>query len=95
MIVRNVMKTIDQAKLSSIQEKYKNFRPDPGSGKYLNVQKWLGSNLNLIFDMELHHGNSLQILDLGAGCGYFPYLCKYYGHSVITIDIDENRCSMK
>lgn len=31
----------------------------------------------------------LRILDLGTGAGYFPYVCRHYGHECIGVDIEE------
>ena len=42
-------------------------------------------------NLNLHkESNKLSILDLGTGAGYFPFVCKYFGHDADSIDIKGN-----
>jgi len=29
-----------------------------------------------------------RVLDIGTGAGYFPFVCRYYGHQTAAIDLD-------
>jgi hypothetical protein len=73
----------------NIQKKYQDVSPYPGFSKYLDIRYWMEKNLHYLFRLNLHRSEPQKILDLGTGCGYFPYLCRYFGHSVWTIDLDE------
>jgi cyclopropane fatty-acyl-phospholipid synthase-like methyltransferase len=84
-----VLKTIDLDQFKTYQEKYGEVSPPPGFSKYLDIRHWLADNLQHVFRLKLHHSKSQKILDIGTGCGYFPYLCRYFGHSVVAVDLDE------
>jgi hypothetical protein len=79
--VKRILKTIDLTQYKVIENKYRQALT-PG------IQYGLEFNLRHIYRLNLHHLNPLNILDIGPGYGYFAYLCKYYGHHVMTIDLD-------
>lgn len=83
-----ILRTLDLNQFKVYQEKYANASPDPGYSKYLDIDRWLLENLRCVFRLKLHKSKPLRILDIGCGCGYFPYACKYYGHSVTLLDLD-------
>jgi SAM-dependent methyltransferase len=59
--------------------------------KYLNYRFWLLENLTRIFDLGLESSSKkLKVLDIGTGFGYFPFLCSYYGHDAMAIDLNDN-----
>jgi hypothetical protein len=87
--VNSILKTIDMEQFQKFQVKYRDVDPAPGYSKYLDIRYWLRDNLNYVYRLKLNRSTSLKILDLGTGCGYFPYLCQYFGHSVVTVDMDE------
>ncbi len=66
--------------------------PDPGEApeKYLELKRWLEVNIRRIADLELDVGERKRILDLGSGAGYFLYICKWLGHDVLGLDLDES-----
>ena len=73
-----------------IEEKYKNFDPPPGYSKYLNLKPWMLDNVWRAYILGLNKSSPKNILDIGTGNGYFPFLCQSYGHKLRTIDIDSN-----
>jgi SAM-dependent methyltransferase len=40
--------------------------------------------------MELHRRRTCDVLDLGTGCGYFPFVCRHYGHRALALDLESN-----
>lgn len=88
--VNSVLETIDADQLRACQERYKT--PDllAGSGKYLDVRPWMKRKLTYFYLLGLDRTKPLNILDLGTGTGYFPYVCTLNGHTVVTIDLDSD-----
>ncbi len=37
--------------------------------------------------LRLEKAHRQSILDLGTGCGYFPYVCRHYGHDAVGVDV--------
>lgn len=83
--VRQILKTIDLDRYKTYVEKHQEYQ-----GALVPIQYGLEFHLRNIYRLGLHRSNSMNILDIGPGCGYFPYLCNYYGHHVMTIDLDTN-----
>jgi hypothetical protein len=79
---------------SSIADIIDAFRvDDPGLAyqKYLDVDVWVYESLRRAFHLGLQRpGPRKRILDLGTGAGYFPYICRYYGHIPEALDIPDN-----
>src|SRR3954466_15517935 len=69
--VRRLMQTIDRARFEEIAKKYS--VPDPGDTprKYVQLEHWLGINLQRIREIDLDRGNPRRVLDIGCGAGYF------------------------
>jgi hypothetical protein len=59
--------------------------------KFLDVKTFLPTTISRAYFLGLHQFRKLSILDIGTGVGYFPVVCKYYGHSAIAIDQDSNQ----
>jgi hypothetical protein len=58
--------------------------------KYIDLDRYLLMNLRRIYDLRLDKVGPSKILDLGAGAGYFMYLCKVHGHQPMGIDLPEH-----
>src|SRR5207244_6454993 len=78
---------IDQERLLEIQQRY------AGStakyAKYANVDPWLRLNRERVQDLKLHRSAPKRVLDLGCGGGFFLFILKKLGHSVLGLDIDQ------
>ena len=78
---------IDQERLREIQQRY------AGStakyAKYANVDPWLRLNRERVQDLKLHRSAPKRVLDLGCGGGFFLFILKKLGHSVLGLDIDQ------
>ena len=55
--------------------------------KYFNTAYWLRQNVQRALYLGLNRIQPINILDIGCGFGYFPYVGKFYGHNVIGIDL--------
>jgi hypothetical protein len=54
--------------------------------KFLDVKTFLPMTISRAHFIGLHKSKGLEILDIGTGAGYFPVVCKYYGHNSVAID---------
>lgn len=89
--LRKALKAIPQEGFEKINAQYKDYDPYPGYSKYLNIKPWMLDNVWRAHLLGLDHPHPRKtILDIGTGNGYFPFLCKQYGHEVRSIDIDFN-----
>lgn len=59
---------------------------DPNIAKYADTAYWLGVCERRAVALGLDRSPTRRILDIGTGCGYFPLVCRGYGHSVVAID---------
>jgi hypothetical protein len=84
---RKIMDRIDTRQLQAIRAKY-----DPSQlyYKYLNAEKHIRVNLGRAYALGLHQMTGLNILDIGTGSGFFPFVCAYFGHRAISIDKGDN-----
>lgn len=84
------LRRIIAKQLSTIVSKYYINNPNNSwdASKYLNIDIWVLENLGRVFELKLHRKNNLSVLDIGAGYGYFPLICKYFGHAAECTDLD-------
>jgi 2-polyprenyl-3-methyl-5-hydroxy-6-metoxy-1,4-benzoquinol methylase len=90
-VLKNTLSIIDKInhnQFTKIFKKYKDADPYPGYSKYLDYSSHIARVMHDCKTLGLTHCNPLNILDIGAGAGYFAFVCTYYGHSVDTIDLD-------
>lgn len=89
VMVGRLLKTIDLERFQVFQERYRMADPRPnGYSKYLDLRRWMAIALWHCARLGLHRSRPLQILDIGTGAGYFPYVCSFYGHKVVALDLD-------
>jgi hypothetical protein len=87
LAIRSILDAIDGEEFGRIAEKYREDSPDPGSySKYLDVRTWMKTYLDTYLDLNLDARKQRRVLDIGTGCGYFPFVCQYFGHEVMTLD---------
>ena len=78
-----VLAGLDQIRLAEIQKRY-------AGEKYADVDQWLRVNRERVQDLKLHRSSPQRILDLGCGGGFFLFILKQIGHSVLGLDVDES-----
>lgn len=57
--------------------------------KYYNIRRYMELNLRRVYALGLDKRPPCSILDIGAGAGFFLYLCKLHGHTVMGFDIHD------
>src|SRR2546430_16942709 len=77
-----VLAGIDQNRLLEIQKRYQGL-------KYADIDHWLRVNRERVQDLKLHRSPPQRVLDLGCGGGFFLFILKRSGHSVLGLDVDE------
>src|SRR6266536_3423835 len=77
---------IDEARAREIQQRYAN--STAGYAKYANIEPWLRLNRERVQDLNLHRSAPKRVLDLGCGGGFFLFILKNLGHSVLGLDIE-------
>lgn len=85
--LKKILASVNKPKFDLVKEKYKDVAPAPGYSKYLDIEPWMRKNMWHVFILGLNKEKNKNILDIGTGNAYFPFICKYYGHQVRTIDI--------
>jgi 2-polyprenyl-3-methyl-5-hydroxy-6-metoxy-1,4-benzoquinol methylase len=80
---------IDPQQFQEIRERYAIENPGISWQKYLELSEWMTRNLRRVRDLELDYGFRKRILDIGSGAGYFLHICRWLGHDVVGLDIDE------
>ncbi len=84
-----VLKTIDLEKFKVYQQQYNDADPRPhGYSKYLDIRPWMADKLMMALYLGVDKSPPMRILDIGTGAGYFPYICRYFGHEVVSLDLD-------
>src|SRR6059058_3013012 len=78
-----VLAGLDQNRLAEIQKCY-------AGEKYADVDQWLRVNRERVQDLKLHRSPPQRVLDLGCGGGFFLFVLKRFGHSVLGLDLDES-----
>ena len=78
---------IDQKRLSEIQQRYADSPEE--YAKYANVDHWLRVNRERVQDLKLHRSPPMRVLDLGCGAGFFLFILKSLGYSVLGLDMDD------
>ncbi len=64
--------------------------PTSGAAKYVDVARWLRQAAYRYILTGLPGAPPRRrVLDLGAGPGYFPMLCRLQGHDPVTLDLDD------
>ena len=58
--------------------------------KYLNYKFWLKESLIRVYRLKLHTTKKKNILDIGTGTGYFPFLCNEFLHNGYCLDVPNN-----
>jgi SAM-dependent methyltransferase len=87
---RRLLGNLDWSQFQKLREQYP-YRPSsPQINRFEDIVYWIDINVERAQDLWLDRASPLRILDLGAGAGYFLYVCKYFGHDVLGFDTDDD-----
>ena len=84
--LHRILRTLDHEQFAQFRLKYQS--TDFRESKHWKLRERIAINLRHALFLNLHSTKPLQILDIGAGCGYFPFICTYYGHTATVIDLN-------
>ena len=82
----SMLSQIDRERAGEILQRYAN--STAGYAKYANIEPWLRLNRERVQDLKLHRSAPKRVLDLGCGGGFFLFILKNLGHSVVGIDVE-------
>lgn len=89
-ISREILDNWDQP---AFRERFRRFWdpfPSEEAFKFLNLDLWFREAVfRYLFLGVPNLGTGLQVLDLGAGTGYFLVVCRHFGHHVLGIDVSD------
>jgi SAM-dependent methyltransferase len=85
---RRVLATIDPAGIGKLRKDFPVGLDSPRINRFADVPYWIGINVERAQDLWLDRAPPLRVLDLGCGAGYFLYVCKFFGHTVLGLDTD-------
>lgn len=80
---------VERLGLARVRDKYLHQDPSAYHSKYWSIKQQIPKNVRRAYRLELHRGHKRSVLDLGTGFGYFPFICKYYGHQARGLDLDD------
>lgn len=64
-------------------------KADTVSGyKYFDFVFYTLQKLLLAYELGLDRGPPRRVLDIGTAGGHFPFVCRFFGHEVVGIDIE-------
>jgi SAM-dependent methyltransferase len=86
-ILKQVYESLDLERYEEIRSSLLSSRDAGSEVKYLDLLYWLRSKLRIALEQKMHERPPLRLLDLGAGAGHFPFLCRRLGHRVTALDL--------
>lgn len=84
LTVQNVIDSLGYKRIIDLGEETGN--------RYLKkdgVKKYIQEKLSVAHNLNLHTEKNKTLIDFGTGAGWFPYICKMYGHDCIGTDVLE------
>lgn len=85
-----ILATVDREKMEKLREQYPHRSNSPRINRFEDANYWVGVNVERAQDLWLDRTRPLRILDLGCGAGFFPYVCRYFGHEALGLDTDSD-----
>jgi SAM-dependent methyltransferase len=85
------MSRVDIGRLNGLRVQYAERVRKAGADsryKYLDVAFYTLQKLLLAQRLGLDDGLPRRVLDIGTGGGHFPFVCRYLGHEVVGLDIE-------
>jgi len=83
-----LVRELESKGFEQIRAKYANPDDQKGWPKYVDAAHRLGLAIRQARFLQLDRCKPLRLLDIGSGAGYFLFVCKRLGHSVMGLDLD-------
>ena len=90
--LQDLIATVDESRLDALRRDYAERLQKAGPAsryKYLDVVFHTLQKLLLARALGLHEGSPRRVLDIGTGGGHLPFVCRFYGHEVVGIDVKD------
>ena len=84
---RDVIATIDQEAFLGLRKTARDRTQTLNNIKYFNLDGYIGEHVKRAMRLNLHINVGRQVLDIGTGFGYFPYVCEFFGNGAQAIDV--------
>lgn len=87
---REILNGVNKEEFRARFQKYYDPFSTAGPAKFLDLNVWLREAVYRYMWTGVNAmGTGLNVLDLGAGTGYFLLVCRHNGHDVLGLDVDE------
>jgi SAM-dependent methyltransferase len=83
-----LVRELESKGFEQIRVKYANPDDQKGWPKYVDAAHRLELAIRQARFLQLDRCKPLRLLDIGSGAGYFLFVCKRLGHSVMGLDLD-------
>jgi cyclopropane fatty-acyl-phospholipid synthase-like methyltransferase len=81
---------IDTERFYQLKKKYSELGDEIKGVKYLRFNTRFKGRLNYAYQLGLGDSKEKKnILDIGTGVGYFPYICNRFGHNAMAFDLGD------
>lgn len=90
LYIANKLSSNIASSLFHLSQRYSEEFETIGYQKYLNIDYWVLENVRRAIALGLHDSEPKRILDISTGAGFFPYVCRHFGHIVEATDISDN-----
>lgn len=90
--LRALLATVDEPCLETLRGQYAERMRKAGPAsryKYLDVVFHALQKLLLARELGLHESPPRRVLDIGTGGGHLPFVCRFYGHEAVGIDVKD------
>ena len=88
MNAREMVRDLESKGFERIRSRYVNPNDPIGWPKYVDASQWLELAIKQTRFLQLDRRKPVRVLDIGSGAGYFLFVCKQLGHSVMGLDLD-------
>lgn len=86
-----LLRQVDRPALEAIRQRCRDDWPSARDSKYWQLKRQLAKNLRRAYRLGLDRTQRpIDVLDLGAGFGYFARVCSFYGHRPLALDLDDS-----
>src|ERR1700730_11656638 len=83
-----MVRDLESKGFERIRSRYVNPNDPIGWPKYVDASQWLELAIKQTRFLQLDRRKPVRVLDIGSGAGYFLFVCKQLGHSVMGLDLD-------